>query len=166
MDHCLATALKESKPVYISVCCNLAGAVHPSFHRESVFTFLDHLYLLVSCEACLRRRQLKWCDVSCFSSDDIDSLRRGMAIAIHKTRTNISAMCSIYQGISTNLFFASSSVFASLWRDFLSQVQLWKLKEKKRLCCRCSQSHLQHIHSSDIQPCDIHPCDTHPAHFV
>ena len=94
MDHCLATALKESKPVYISVCCNLAGAVHPSFQRKSMFTFLDHLSVLGACVACLHRHQLEWCNGSCFSSDDGTSQRRVIAIVVCDTCTSRSANCS------------------------------------------------------------------------
>jgi len=31
LDAAVAAAMRNSKPVYISVCCNLAGEVHPSF---------------------------------------------------------------------------------------------------------------------------------------
>ena len=31
LDAAVAAAIRNSKPVYISVCCNLAGEVHPSF---------------------------------------------------------------------------------------------------------------------------------------
>lgn len=31
MDEAVAAAIRNSKPVYISVCCNLAGEIHPSF---------------------------------------------------------------------------------------------------------------------------------------
>ncbi|CAI8601020.1 unnamed protein product [Vicia faba] len=36
IDTAISTALKESKPVYISISCNLAGIPHPSFSREPV----------------------------------------------------------------------------------------------------------------------------------
>ncbi|KAG2686049.1 hypothetical protein I3760_10G157600 [Carya illinoinensis] len=36
IDTAISTALKESKPVYISISCNLAGLPHPSFSREPV----------------------------------------------------------------------------------------------------------------------------------
>ncbi|KAG7960892.1 hypothetical protein I3843_10G150100 [Carya illinoinensis] len=36
IDTAISNALKESKPVYISISCNLAGLPHPSFSRESV----------------------------------------------------------------------------------------------------------------------------------
>jgi len=36
IDTAISTALKESKPVYISVSCNLAGIPHSSFSREPV----------------------------------------------------------------------------------------------------------------------------------
>ncbi|KAG6640229.1 pyruvate decarboxylase 1-like [Carya illinoinensis] len=36
VDTAISTALKESKPVYISISCNLAGLPHPSFSREPV----------------------------------------------------------------------------------------------------------------------------------
>ena len=31
LDEAVAAAMRNSKPVYISVCCNLAGEAHPSF---------------------------------------------------------------------------------------------------------------------------------------
>lgn len=31
MDSAVAAAMRNSKPVYISICCNMAGEVHPSF---------------------------------------------------------------------------------------------------------------------------------------
>lgn len=31
IDHAIATALRQRLPVYISICCNLAGAEHPTF---------------------------------------------------------------------------------------------------------------------------------------
>ncbi|CAJ2655926.1 unnamed protein product [Trifolium pratense] len=36
IDTAISTALKESKPVYISISCNLAGVPHPTFSREPV----------------------------------------------------------------------------------------------------------------------------------
>ncbi|KAJ8505808.1 hypothetical protein OPV22_006694 [Ensete ventricosum] len=36
IDTAISTALKESKPVYISVSCNLPGIAHPTFTREPV----------------------------------------------------------------------------------------------------------------------------------
>lgn len=35
LDSAVAAAMRNSKPVYISVCCNLAGEVHPSFAGKS-----------------------------------------------------------------------------------------------------------------------------------
>ncbi|XP_019188555.1 PREDICTED: pyruvate decarboxylase 2-like isoform X2 [Ipomoea nil] len=36
IDTAISTALKESKPVYVSISCNLAGIPHPSFSREPI----------------------------------------------------------------------------------------------------------------------------------
>ncbi|KAJ4911518.1 Pyruvate decarboxylase 4 [Raphanus sativus] len=36
IDKAISTALKESKPVYISISCNLAAAPHPTFIRDPV----------------------------------------------------------------------------------------------------------------------------------
>ncbi|KAK7861030.1 pyruvate decarboxylase 1 [Quercus suber] len=36
IDTAISTSLKESKPVYISISCNLAGVPHPTFSREPV----------------------------------------------------------------------------------------------------------------------------------
>lgn len=36
IDTAISTALKESKPVYISISCNLAGIPHPTFSRNPV----------------------------------------------------------------------------------------------------------------------------------
>lgn len=36
IDTAISTALKESKPVYISIGCNLAGIPHPTFSLEPV----------------------------------------------------------------------------------------------------------------------------------
>lgn len=36
IDRAISTALAESKPVYISVSCNIANVVHPSFVRDPV----------------------------------------------------------------------------------------------------------------------------------
>ncbi|KAJ8898980.1 hypothetical protein K2173_008482 [Erythroxylum novogranatense] len=36
IDTAISTALKESKPVYISISCNLAAIPHPTFSREPV----------------------------------------------------------------------------------------------------------------------------------
>ncbi|RLM99601.1 hypothetical protein C2845_PM06G18890 [Panicum miliaceum] len=41
IDTAIATALRESKPVYISVSCNLAGLCHPTFSREPVPLFIS-----------------------------------------------------------------------------------------------------------------------------
>ena len=38
LDEAVAAAIRNSKPVYISVCCNLAGEVHPSFSGKSSCT--------------------------------------------------------------------------------------------------------------------------------
>ncbi|CAM8913108.1 unnamed protein product [Rhodiola kirilowii] len=36
IDKAISTALKESKPVYISISCNLPGIPHPTFSREPI----------------------------------------------------------------------------------------------------------------------------------
>ncbi|KAL2330711.1 hypothetical protein Fmac_018292 [Flemingia macrophylla] len=36
IDTAISTCLKESKPVYISICCNLEGIPHPTFSRDPV----------------------------------------------------------------------------------------------------------------------------------
>lgn len=36
IDTAISTSLKESKPVYISISCNLPGLPHPTFSREPV----------------------------------------------------------------------------------------------------------------------------------
>ncbi|KAL0416997.1 UNVERIFIED_CONTAM: Pyruvate decarboxylase 2 [Sesamum latifolium] len=36
IDTAISTALKESKPVYISISCNLPGIPHPTFAREPI----------------------------------------------------------------------------------------------------------------------------------
>ena len=36
IDTAISTALKENKPVYISVSCNLSAISHPTFSREPV----------------------------------------------------------------------------------------------------------------------------------
>ncbi len=36
IDTAISTALKESKPAYISISCNLPGIPHPTFTREPV----------------------------------------------------------------------------------------------------------------------------------
>ncbi|CAL2268444.1 unnamed protein product [Prunus armeniaca] len=36
IDTAISTALKESKPVYISISCNLAGIPHPTFSPEPI----------------------------------------------------------------------------------------------------------------------------------
>ncbi|KAJ9545218.1 hypothetical protein OSB04_024925 [Centaurea solstitialis] len=41
IDTAISTALKESKPVYISIGCNLSAIPHPTFSREPVPFFLS-----------------------------------------------------------------------------------------------------------------------------
>ncbi|EHA8591507.1 pyruvate decarboxylase 2 [Cocos nucifera] len=41
IDTAISTALKESKPVYISISCNLPAIPHPTFSREPVPFFLS-----------------------------------------------------------------------------------------------------------------------------
>lgn len=36
VDRAFSIAIRESKPVYISVSCNLVGLSHPSFTQEHV----------------------------------------------------------------------------------------------------------------------------------
>ncbi|KAF8721410.1 hypothetical protein HU200_023123 [Digitaria exilis] len=40
IDTAIATALRESKPVYLSISCNLPGLPHPTFSRDPVPFFL------------------------------------------------------------------------------------------------------------------------------
>ena len=40
IDTAISTALKGSKPAYISISCNLSGIPHPTFSREPVPFFL------------------------------------------------------------------------------------------------------------------------------
>lgn len=44
IDTAISTALKESKPVYISISCNLPGIPHPTFARDPVPFFLAPKY--------------------------------------------------------------------------------------------------------------------------
>ena len=44
LDSAVAAAMRNSKPVYISVCCNLAGEVHPAFAGESLVTYFSCFY--------------------------------------------------------------------------------------------------------------------------
>lgn len=46
LDDAVAAAMRNSKPVYISICCNLAGEAHPSFAGKSYYTFLCTEFLL------------------------------------------------------------------------------------------------------------------------
>ncbi|WOK95834.1 pyruvate decarboxylase 1 [Canna indica] len=41
IDTAISTAVKESKPVYISISCNLPGIPHPTFSRDPVPFFLS-----------------------------------------------------------------------------------------------------------------------------
>ena len=36
IDRAVANAMRQSKPVYISICCNLAGLSHPTFETPTV----------------------------------------------------------------------------------------------------------------------------------
>lgn len=36
LDDCIAEALRQSKPVYINIACNIAGLSHPTFEREPI----------------------------------------------------------------------------------------------------------------------------------
>lgn len=45
IDTAISTALKESKPVYISISCNLPGIPHPTFAKEPVPYFLAPQYV-------------------------------------------------------------------------------------------------------------------------
>lgn len=40
IDTAISTALKESKPAYISISCNLPGLIHPTFAREPIPFYL------------------------------------------------------------------------------------------------------------------------------
>lgn len=40
IDTAISTSLKESKPVYVSISCNLPSIPHPTFSREPVPYFL------------------------------------------------------------------------------------------------------------------------------
>ena len=52
IDTAISTCLKESKPVYISISCNLSGVPHPTFARYPVPFYLaptyDFLLLLLT----------------------------------------------------------------------------------------------------------------------
>lgn len=47
IDTAISTALKDSKPVYISIGCNLPGIPHPTFAREPVPFYLAPKYVLL-----------------------------------------------------------------------------------------------------------------------
>jgi pyruvate decarboxylase len=44
IDTAIATALRESKPVYLSISCNLPGIPHPTFTHDPVPFFLAPRY--------------------------------------------------------------------------------------------------------------------------
>ncbi|KAF3613608.1 Pyruvate decarboxylase 3 [Capsicum annuum] len=46
IDRAIATALKESKPVYISISCNLPAIPHPTFSRDPIPFCLSPRYVL------------------------------------------------------------------------------------------------------------------------
>jgi TPP-dependent 2-oxoacid decarboxylase len=45
IDTAISTAIKESKPVYISISCNLPSIPHPTFSRHPVPFFLSPRYI-------------------------------------------------------------------------------------------------------------------------
>lgn len=47
IDTAISTSLKESKPVYISISCNLPGIPHPTFSREPVPFFIAPRYVIL-----------------------------------------------------------------------------------------------------------------------
>ena len=57
LDDAVAAAIRNSKPVYISICCNMAGEVHPSFAGKSSCAFSKVLLhveghtVFVACQA-------------------------------------------------------------------------------------------------------------------
>ncbi len=36
IDRAISAAINQSKPVYVSVCCNLANVAHPSFSKDPI----------------------------------------------------------------------------------------------------------------------------------
>lgn len=56
IDTAISTALKESKPVYISISCNLPGIPHPTFAREPVPFYLAPKYSILSLNLLLSLR--------------------------------------------------------------------------------------------------------------
>lgn len=48
IDTAISIALKESKPVYISISCNLPGIPHPTFARDPVPFCLAPKYDILS----------------------------------------------------------------------------------------------------------------------
>ncbi|CAM6042030.1 unnamed protein product [Sphagnum compactum] len=64
IDKAVSACLKESKPVYISVSCNLAGTVHPSFTRSTIpYAIAPHASNQGSLEAAVAAA-VKFLDVS------------------------------------------------------------------------------------------------------
>lgn len=47
IDRAISTSLKESKPVYISISCNLPAIPHPTFTREPIPFSLSPRYTQV-----------------------------------------------------------------------------------------------------------------------
>lgn len=47
IDKAISTALKQSKPVYISISCNLPGIPHPTFTREPIPFALSPTYTYI-----------------------------------------------------------------------------------------------------------------------
>jgi len=48
IDTAISTALKESKPVYISISCNLPAIPHPTFARDPVPFYLAPKYAFLA----------------------------------------------------------------------------------------------------------------------
>ncbi|XP_022025553.1 pyruvate decarboxylase 2 isoform X1 [Helianthus annuus] len=54
IDRAITTALKESKPVYISISCNLPGIPHPTFIRDPIpFSLVDRTSNTAELEAAI-----------------------------------------------------------------------------------------------------------------
>ncbi|XLR06228.1 hypothetical protein S83_034166, partial [Arachis hypogaea] len=65
LDTAISTTLKESKPVYISISCNLAAIPYPTFSREPVpFSLSPKLSNQMGLEAAYYVSKFFYCQVS------------------------------------------------------------------------------------------------------
>lgn len=130
IDHAIATAVREQKPCYINICCNLAGVAHPSFASTPVpFSITPrHTNQVRRCQS--RRGRA---DAEKHRQPVLHSRRHGGALVID---SQMDMRCRYYTLVRVTLVSHASDAIGAIMHA-RRQSSAWRACLLQLCCPRC-----------------------------